>query len=67
MVGTSLFGLIGRKSGTIEGFRYSTANKSADVTWNAEILDRYLTAPRDIVAGTIMTYAGLKDATSAPI
>jgi cytochrome c len=63
MVGPSLFGLIGRKSGTIEGFRYSAANKSADITWNAEVLDKYLTAPREVVPGTIMTYAGLKDAT----
>ena len=63
MVGPSLFGLIGRNSGTIEGFRYSAANKSADITWNAEVLDKYLTAPREVVPGTIMTYAGLKDAT----
>ena len=63
MVGPSLFGIVGRKSGTIDGFRYSAANKSADITWDAAILDKYLTAPREIVPGTIMTYAGLKDET----
>ena len=63
MVGPSLFGLIGRKSGSIEGFHYSPANKSADITWNVEILDKYLTSPREVVPGTIMTYAGLKDET----
>jgi cytochrome c len=63
MVGPSLFGLIGRKSGTVERFRYSAPNKGADITWNAEILDKYLTAPREVVPGTIMTYAGLKDET----
>jgi cytochrome c len=62
MVGPSLFGLIGRKSGSIAGFHYSAANKSADITWNPEILDKYLTSPREVVPGTIMTYAGLKDA-----
>ncbi len=62
MVGPSLFGLIGRKSGSVAGFHYSAANKAADITWNAGILDKYLTAPRDVVPGTIMTYAGLKDA-----
>jgi cytochrome c len=62
MVGPSLFGLIGRKSGSIAGFHYSAANKAADITWNADILDKYLTSPRDVVPGTIMTYAGLKDA-----
>jgi cytochrome c len=63
MVGPGLSGIIGRKSGTVEGFRYSAANKSAGITWNAEILDKYLTSPREVVPGTIMTYAGLKDAT----
>jgi cytochrome c len=63
MVGPSLFGLVGRKSGSIEGFHYSAANKGADITWSPEILDKYLTAPREVVPGTTMTYAGLKDDT----
>jgi cytochrome c len=61
MVGPSLFGVVGRKSGSIEGFHYSAANKAADITWTPEVLDKYLTAPREVVPGTIMTYAGLKD------
>jgi cytochrome c len=63
MVGPSLFGIAGRKSGSIEGFHYSAANKAADITWSPETLDKYLTAPRAVVPGTIMTYAGLKDDT----
>ena len=61
MVGPSLFGIIGRASGTVEGFHYSAANKAANITWNAEILDKYLTSRKAVVPGTIMTYAGLKD------
>ena len=61
MVGPSLFGVVGRKSGSIEGFHYSAANKAADLTWTSEMLDKYLAAPREVVPGTIMTYAGLKD------
>ena len=61
MVGPSLFGITGRKSGSVEGFHYSAPNKSADITWSAETLDKYLTAPREVVPGTTMTYAGLKD------
>jgi cytochrome c len=61
MVGPSLFGVVGRKSGSIEGFHYSAANKSADLTWTPEVLDKYLTAPKEVVPGTIMPYAGLKD------
>jgi cytochrome c len=63
MVGPSLFGIVGRTSGTVEGFRYSAANKGANIVWDAAILDKYLTAPREVVPGTIMTYAGLKDDT----
>jgi cytochrome c len=61
MVGPGLFGVIGRRSGSVEGFHYSAANKNAGITWDAAILDKYLTAPREVVPGTIMTYAGLKD------
>jgi len=61
MVGPSLFGVVGRLSGSVEGFRYSAANKGAGITWSAAMLDRYLTAPREVVPGTIMVYAGLKD------
>jgi cytochrome c len=61
MVGPSLFGIVGRKSGTVEGFHYSAANKSAGLTWNADTLDKYLKAPREVMPGTTMTYAGLKD------
>jgi cytochrome c len=62
MVGPSLFGIFGRTSGTIEGFRYSAANKGATIVWDAAVLDKYLTAPREMIPGTTMTYAGLKDA-----
>ena len=62
MVGPTLFGIVGRKSGTVPGFHYSEANKAAGIIWNADILDKYLTSPRDVVPGTIMPYPGLKDA-----
>lgn len=60
-VGPSLHGIVGRMSGSVEGFRYSAANKGASLTWDAETLDRYLVNPRGMVPGTTMTYAGLKN------
>ncbi len=63
MVGPSLFGIVGRKTGSVAGFHYSPANQSANVTWDAATLDKYLQAPRSVIPGTIMTYAGLKDDT----
>jgi cytochrome c len=61
MVGPSLFGVVGRKSGTVPDFHYSDAMKNANLTWDQATLDRYLSNPRGVVAGTLMAYAGLKD------
>jgi cytochrome c len=62
-IGPSLFGIVGRISGKVEGFKYSTANKNAALTWDEATLNKYLTTPREVVPGTIMTYAGLKNET----
>jgi cytochrome c len=63
LVGPSLFGVVGRTSGEVPGFRYSAANKAAHVTWDPQTLDVYLANPKAKVPGTIMPYAGLKSAT----
>lgn len=63
MIGPSLAGIVGRKSGSVDGFRYSAANKGANIVWDAAILDKYLTAPKEVVPGTTMTFAGLRDDT----
>lgn len=61
LVGPSLFGVVGRKSGSVAGFHYSAANRDAGITWDVAILDKYLAAPRELVPGTIMTFPGLTD------
>ena len=61
IVGPSLFGVVGRHSGSIPTFSYSTANRRSGLTWNVATLDRYLAAPRQVVPGTLMTYPGLGD------
>jgi cytochrome c len=61
LVGPSLFNVVNRHSGQIPDFHYSDANKQSGLTWNVSTLDRYLTAPRDLVPGTKMTFPGLKD------
>ncbi len=63
MVGPSLFGVVGRQTGSVPGFHYSPANQNAHLTWDAASLDKYLQAPRSVIPGTTMTYAGLKDDT----
>jgi cytochrome c len=60
-VGPSLAGIVGRKAGEIEGFRYSPANKNSSLVWDAATLDTYLANPRAAMPGTTMTYAGLRN------
>ncbi len=63
IIGPSLFGIVGRPAGSIEGFKYSPANKNSGITWDAATLDPYITNPQAVVPKTIMPYPGLKDAT----
>lgn len=62
IVGPSLFGVVGRHSGSVPTFHYSSANRRSGLTWSAASLDRYLSAPAKMVPGTYMTYPGLQDA-----
>jgi cytochrome c len=60
-VGPVLNGLEGRKSGSIEGFSYSEANKAAAITWNQESFLDYIKDPRAKIPGTKMVFAGIKN------
>lgn len=60
-VGPSLHGIIGRHSGMIPGFNYSTANKTSGKVWTEQELYVYLENPQKEVPGTYMTYTGVKD------
>jgi cytochrome c2 len=59
--GPSLFGVVGRHAGSMQGFHYSAANIASGLTWDPKTLDRYLASPREVVPGTLMTFPGLKD------
>ena len=63
MTGPSLFAIVGRPAGQVAGFQYSPAMQAAHLTWDAATLDRYLASPRQVVPGTFMAYAGIKDPT----
>jgi cytochrome c len=63
-VGPLLNDIVGRKAGTIEGFTYSEANKSAGskgLVWTEDVLFKYLENPLAFMPGTKMAFAGLKD------
>jgi len=60
LVGPVLNGLEGRKSGTIEGYSYSEANKNSGITWSEDTFKEYITDPRAKIPGTKMVFAGIK-------
>src|SRR5947208_2819602 len=60
-VGPVLNGLFGRKSGTIEGFSYSSANKNSGITWDEATFREYIKDPKAKIPGTKMIFPGLKD------
>jgi cytochrome c len=60
-VGPSLFGVVGRKSASLENYNYSEAMKKFGHTWDLQTLDTYLAEPRAVVPGTKMIFPGIKD------
>jgi cytochrome c len=59
-VGPELNGLDGRKSGSVDGFNYSDANKASGITWSEAVFREYIKDPRAKVPGTKMVFAGIK-------
>ncbi|EEP81592.1 cytochrome c [Uncinocarpus reesii 1704] len=61
-VGPNLHGLFGRKTGQVEGFSYTDANKQKGITWDHNTLFTYLENPKKYIPGTKMAFGGLKKA-----
>lgn len=60
-IGPLLNGLDGRKSGTIEGFSYTDANKNSGIVWSEESFKEYIRDPRAKIPGTKMVFPGIKN------
>jgi cytochrome c len=59
LVGPNLHGLFGRKAGSAD-YQYSDAMKKSGIVWDEKALTDYLKDPKGKVAGTKMTYIGLR-------
>jgi cytochrome c2 len=59
--GPTLKGIIGRKAGALEDYRYSAAMKRSGVTWDAATLDQYIADPQAFIPGNRMAFAGIAD------
>ena len=60
-IGPHLKGIVGRRAGSVEGYKYSKAMAAADITWDEASLDEFIAQPRAFVKGTKMGFAGLRD------
>jgi len=60
-IGPILNGLDGHKSGSVEGYSYSDANKNAGITWNEATFKEYIKDPRAKMPGTKMIFPGIKE------
>jgi cytochrome c len=60
-LGPSLVGVIGRKAGSRDDFRYSNAMMRAGFNWDAGNLREYLADPQAKVKGNRMPFSGLND------
>ena len=60
--GPNLFGVMGRRSGQVQGFKYTTANKNSGVVWGIDTMQAYLENPKKYIKGTNMAFPGFKKA-----
>lgn len=59
-VGPSLYGILDRTAGTLEGYKFSKAMIESGIVWDNENMDGYLKKPRAFLKGTKMAFAGIK-------
>lgn len=62
-VGPHLVGVIGRKAGSVEGYKYSAAMQAKGeegLVWNSEELHAYLEDPKGYIPKNKMAFPGLK-------
>ena len=61
-IGPALWGVLGRKVGSISDYKYSKSMKAYEKTWSFDEMNGFLAKPKDWIKGTKMSFAGLKNA-----
>ena len=61
-IGPALWGVLGRKSGSVSGYKYSKAMAAHGKNWSFEEMNGFLIKPKEWIKGTKMSFAGLKNA-----
>jgi cytochrome c len=61
-LGPSLHGVVGSKSGSVQGFNYSQSMKQANLTWDEATLDTFIASPDGVVQNNNMKpFTGIAD------
>ena len=65
--GPSLFNIVGKPAGKVDGFHYSAGFAKADFVWDDARLDAWLADPQAIIPGATMAYRQPKAETRTAI
>ena len=60
-IGPALWGILGRKAGSISDYKYSKAMAAYGKAWSFDEMNSFLIKPKDWIKGTKMSFAGLKN------
>jgi len=60
-IGPALWGVLGRKVGSISDYKYSKALVAYGKSWSFEEMNGFLIKPKEWIKGTKMSFAGLKN------
>lgn len=66
-LGPNLWGIGGTVAGTVPGYSFSPAMKTAGFSWTRDKLIAYISDPRGTVPGNKMAYMGQKDPKQAAL
>jgi cytochrome c len=62
-LGPSLYGVVGRKSGSLPNYGFSDSMKSASIVWDKDNLDKFIADPDQVVPGHNMKpFSGITSA-----
>jgi cytochrome c len=61
MIGPNLWSVLGRKTGSMSGYKYSKALSAYEKEWTFTEMNGFLTKPSAHIKGTKMAFAGLRN------
>jgi cytochrome c len=60
-MGPGLWGIVGRRSASVAGYRYDENLRKANLVWTPQNLAMHLAAPSTMIHGAKTKYEGLRD------